>query len=282
MATVNIKRLLKFVLILLLTSLLAGCFSFRFWFERLDTLATWKLTQIFELSDEQQGILRPEVIDFRDWLRSETIPELSRELNMVKKLWDSGQRQHALTTFEQQSREVIDQTLIYSWPKVARLLTRLTPENAYAYQAWAEERMDDWYDETLSEAAKVEARTESLEEWFGHLSQPQRAMVARYTTLHPDERTIRINNGQQRRQRFLAMAMEGNWAQLEQAYKNPELLQSRPYQQWRANETEQLRTLLRALLPTLSPSQSQRISDTLGDWIARLHSVTNNPPKESS
>mgnify|MGYP006902066816 CR=1 FL=1 len=282
MKPMNHKRFLRIIIIVLATYSLAGCFSFSFWFERLDTLAIWKLDEMFELSSQQENIVRPDIIEFREWLRTESIPEVSKELVLVKNLWDSGRHEKALTTLEHRSRQLFDQALIYSWPKVARLLSYLTRENAYAYQQWAEERMDDWYAETQSLDAKLEDRTEKLEEWFGKLSPRPLAIVSKYTKFHPDERIIRINNSQQRRQRFLSMAIEGDWQRLEEAYKNPVMLQSRAYKRWREGERSQLEGLLRALLPTLSTNQADYVSTTLDDWITRLDSVTENQPPETS
>jgi len=233
---------------------------------------------MLDLDDQQQRLLRPELIEYREWLRAQILPELTQSLQRVKGLWDSQQYQQALLDFERETERAVYTTLATSWPRVAPLLAHLTPENAAAYRLYVENRSDDWYADTLSDQAKQNDRIEHLENWFGKLSRKQISLVRRYTGLQDNERTVRIDNGKQRRLKFLTLALSKDWQALEKFVKSPDLLQTTAYQTWRERERQQLHAMLSALIPTLSQQQKQHASDVLAEWIARFASVTQRNP----
>ena len=72
-------------IVVMICVFLPGCFGFSFWFERLDTLAVWRLDKMLKLSGRQENILRPEVIEFRESLREDTLPDITVGLSNVKR-----------------------------------------------------------------------------------------------------------------------------------------------------------------------------------------------------
>ncbi len=263
----------RYLIIILLSVSLSGCFGFSFWFERLDTLTMWRLDTMFELDAEQEELVQPVLVDLKELLRRETVPDLITRLELVDQLWNQGQMQNALLTLETGTQAVIGQFLTSSWPEVAPLLTHLRAENAQAYMDYGEEKIDDWFDQTKSQAAKLEDRIERLEDWFGDLSDQQIELVTQTTHLLAGEREIRIQNSRQRRQRFMTLALSGDMDTLEILYKYPHHTQTPEYQLWRSKQRDQLQRCLYALFPTLSDQQHRHASKHIRDWIEQLKEI---------
>lgn len=241
-------------------------------------MAVWQLDRMLDLDDQQQKLLRPELVQYREWLRAEVLPQLTQSLQHVKSLWDSQQYQQALLDFEQETERALYTTLATSWPRAAPLLAQLTPDNFAAYRSYVESRSDDWYADTLSDQAKQDERIEQLENWFGKLSSEQINLVRTYTGLQENERAVRIDNGKLRRQKFISLALSSDWQTLEKYVKTPRLMQTTAYRAWREQERRQLHALLSALIPALTQQQKQHVSDVLAEWIARFASVTQRNP----
>ena len=247
--------------------------GFGFWFERFDSLAIWQLDRIFDLSQAQEGHLRPIAEDVREWFRAESFPELASELRSIKESWDQGAHEQALYKLEETTNKGVEQFLEYSWPGARQFLDSLTRENIEAYQQYANEEFGEWYQDIESQSAKLESRLERLEDWFGTISVSQKMIVGRYVKLYPEERKIRLNNAHARGQQFLQLAISKDWQKLEHVYKNPQSLQSEVYLTWRAYEREQTHKMLKALFPTLTEYQKQHVSDRLEKWAGYLLSV---------
>ncbi len=271
--TTVLNGLSRIAILLCTTLMLQGCFGFSFWFDRLDTLTVWQLDRMFDLTDQQEELVRPVAKELQVWLREEKLPRIEKQLTEVKTLWEQGNHVAALETFEQHAGATTDLFLEKSWPKVSDLLAKLTKENAYAYQAYAESRMEEWFEESASESAKVDDRIENLEEWFGGLNDRQVALVKEHTFLAEDELFLRTSNGRERRQRFLALVLDDNWQEVELAYKDPRTLQSEAYKDWREEQREQWQITLMALFPTLTEEQKEHVGDRLDEWIENVRSV---------
>ena len=264
---------MRCLIIVLLSSMLSGCFGFSFWFERLDTLALWRLGTMFDLSDEQEDMVQPVLVELREALRQDTLPDIIQRLESVDRLWQQDQMEDALVSLEMGTEAVIARFLEYSWPKVAPLLAHLTAENAQAYMDYGEEKIEDWFDQTLSDEAKREDRIERLEDWFGDLSDGQIAVITEHTYLLPGERDIRVQNSRQRRHRFMSLVLDNEMDTLEILYKYPHHAQTPEYQLWRTEERAQIHRCLMTLFPTLTVKQRQHASRYLRDWIDELRNV---------
>jgi len=275
-ATSMIKHLMVHRFRILLLSLLltlSGCFSFSFWFERLDTLVLWQLDRMLDFSDGQKDKIKPELTVLVERVRAETVPPVITSLTEVQHLWDNQKPRQALFLAEHEINLVLDTLRRDSWPTLARTLDFITEDNIEAYLEWVGDNRDDWYEHTLSDRAKQQKRTEMLKDWLGRLSTSQKSVVADIVKLHTNERQTRIENGEYRRSRFIGLIEQRDWVNLEQAWQQPELLQTEEYQLWRTRERDQTITLLHTLIPTLSAEQQQHVSKRLDNWIARLHKV---------
>src|SRR5690606_20483123 len=112
----------KLVSVILLSLSVAGCFSFAFWFERMDTLVMWRLDDMFDLTSSQKKEVEPVIVELREWLRNDGFPDLIPRLESVEQLWASGESEAALASFEQEATLIIDRFLEASWPAVKPLL----------------------------------------------------------------------------------------------------------------------------------------------------------------
>ncbi|GAA3973156.1 DUF6279 family lipoprotein [Allohahella marinimesophila] len=263
----------KLVSVLLLCLSLSGCFSFAFWFERMDTLVMWRLDDMLDLTDSQKEEVEPVIVELREWLRQDGFPDLIPRLENIEQLWAAGESEAALATFEQEASTIIDRFLEASWPAVKPLLIRITPANAEAYREYSEEKMADWFDESETLEAKVEDRVERFEDWFGDLDRRQVQLVRQRTELLDNELQIRMQNSRHRRERFLQLALDEDLAALETMFKHPSNFQTPAYVQWRAQERDQIVSSLHALFPTLDSGQRKHAGERLEDWIDRLQEV---------
>ncbi|MEJ2445289.1 MAG: DUF6279 family lipoprotein [Exilibacterium sp.] len=267
------KTAVQFAMITLLSLSLSGCFGFSFWFERLDTIALWRLDDMFELTADQEDQAEPVLEALQEWLRNEAFPDVIPRLQHIETLWRRGELEQAFLTLEVDTQYLVNRFLQESWPMIVPLLEQFTAKNARAYLAYGESKTDDWFDETESEEAKLEDRIDRLEDWFGHLNDAQLQLVETHTRLFTNERTIRIDNSRQRRERYMELALAGDIPAMQRVYTHPADVQTPQYRQWREQERQQIHQLFRQLVPTLSEKQRRYTGKKLRRWITNLEAV---------
>ncbi|RMF18365.1 MAG: hypothetical protein D6758_04345 [Gammaproteobacteria bacterium] len=253
--------------------LLTGCFGFSFWFERLDTLTLWRLDDMFDLTREQEAVLEPALAELKEQVRTEHVPAIIRRLERVEQLWQSGARQAAVDALDKAILDTFEAFLEGSWPMVASVAPHLTDANARHYLAYGERKAEEWFSEYESEEAKQEEWVDRFEDWFGDLDDAQVAQVRAAVVWSPDEQAMLMDNSRQRRERFMALALSGDWQALEQAWKQPWSLNAPAYSLWWDAERVRVRQLLAGLLPTLTEGQARHARDRVEQWRLKLASV---------
>jgi len=252
--------------------LLSGCSSFGFLFERLDWLAVWQLDNMFDLTDEQEALIRPDIIEIREWLREEGFSSIVNELNKSLVLWQNNQLEYAFQQFEVSSSALSKTFIIKLLPLVRTLAMTMNEENAEYYREYCLDKQTEWFSYAESTETKVDSRVGYLEDWFGHLSDTQIAIVAEHIHLYPDELQIRIDNNRWR-EKMIAASLSRDTETLEKWITTPELLWSEQYTALHESNREAVNTMLAQLSPTLTKKQQHFASDRVDGWIELMVDV---------
>ncbi len=267
------KQIARFFTVVFASSLLSGCSTFSFLFERLDWLVNWKLDQMFELRSDQEDVLRTDVLQLQSWMREEGFPATIRELESLVVLWEQGRSEAAYEHLMVASRELRQRYLSAMHDGVIRFSLSLDERNAARYREYAEAQMDEWFESTRSVEDKVEREVERLEDWFGHLSDQQVRIIADWASLVANEREIRIRNHVNWREAYLQAALDRDAQGLSSWLGDLSLFWTADYRHLRAHNHAQRKRLVFELFPTLSPRQRQHASEYVQEWIASLKEV---------
>lgn len=262
------------VVLLLYILLLQGCTGFSFVFERLDFFSVWQLNRVFDLSEEQEKLLKPAAVEFREWLRTQAFPELIDELNAANTLWQKNQLEEAINGLNRSSDQFLSKSLDKMWPLLTPVITTLEEKNMAAFRSYAMDRQLEWYEDSKSDTTKLEGRIEDLEEWFGSLNDKQIGIVKSWVSLLPNEQAIRVTNDNQRREKFIKLSLAKDLPGLEPLAKNPNLWNTEDYMQWEQKDQQLFKSMVAELLPTLTKNQKRHASNRIQDWISKLESVT--------
>ena len=252
---------------IVLTLLLSGCSSFGFLFERLDWLTVWQLDNMFELTDEQEDLIRPDIIEIREWLRQDGFTSIINELNKSLVLWQNNQLEDAFQQFEASTRSLSKTFVLKIQPLVRSLAMTMNEENAEYYREYCLDKQEEWFSYAESTETKVDSRVGYLEAWFGHLSDAQIAIVSAHIYLYPNERQIRIDNNNRWREKMIAASLLRDTESLERWIATPELLWSEQYATLHESNRSAVNSMLAQLTPTLTKKQQQFAGDRVEGWI---------------
>ncbi len=264
---------LRNLLPIALTLLLTGCSSFGFLFERLDWLTVWQLDNMFDLTDEQEELIRPDIIEIREWLRQDGFTSIINELNKSVELWQNNQLEDAFQQFEVSSRALSKTFIIKLLPLVRSLAMSINEDNAEYYREYCLEKQEEWFSYAESTETKVDSRVDYLETWFGHISDVQVAIVTEHIHLYPDELQIRIDNNNRWREKMIAASLSRDTATLEKWITTPELLWSKQYAALHESNQGAIKAMLAQLTPTLTKKQQQFAKERVVGWIDDMNDV---------
>lgn len=267
------KALLKVVLIVTVSLSLGSCSTFSFLFERLPFLTSWQMDRMFDLSDEQEAIVRSRTEELVLWLRSEGLPHVIQDLETSKSLWQNHQYEAAASHFEHGLEHATNRFLEAARPHLVTLFISFDENNTQAYRDYNSERATEWFESLESERAKEDKVIDRLEEWFGSLSEPQLTASRNIISLVENERGIRLVSNEHWKERFLAAALARDEQALNAWLSHPEGWWTDAYRQLKDINRTQIRTLVRSIINNMSKEQSEQVSETIEDWIDSLNDV---------
>ena len=253
--------------------LLSSCSTFGFIFERLDWFTIWRLDSMFDLSDQQEDQVRPDLLALQSWMREEGFPETISRLEGVIERWDNDTPESAYL-YLMSSMEDINRLFLNAMKDgVVRFSLQLTEDNAEHYRDYTQERQEDWFDSTHSQEAKVEREIERLEEWFGHLNDQQVSLVEGHIALVPEERQIRLDNLRSWREGYLMAALNRDQALLRSWLEDLSIFWTPEYILLKQQNNQQRQALLFELFPSLTDKQKRHAREHVEDWIENLQDV---------
>ncbi len=263
----------KHVVIIVLLLPLSACSTFGFLFERLPWLTKWQFDTMYELNDEQALIVEDGAKAMQRWFIARGFPDLITDLNKLRTLWQSEDRQAALQFFDEQAHAFIAAFMTTAKPYLLDLFMRLDEENLQHYQRYSEGKQDDWFEHLESDAAKRENRAEKLDDWFGRISDSQSALLDEHIALLPDEYAIRLRNNAQWQERFELAVLARDRESLSSWLSDFSIWWTDDYRQLRLDNRQQWQALLHDLLPTLSEREREHADERVQDWIETLEDV---------
>lgn len=267
------KVLSKVLLICAISLSLSACSTFSFLFERLPFLTTWQMDRMFDLSDEQEELVHSSTEELVIWLRSEGLPQVIEDLENSRTLWQNHDYEAAATHFEHSLEEATGRFLNAVRPHLVTLFLSFDETNAHAYREYNNDRKIEWFESLESEQAKEDKVIDRLEQWFGSLDKQQLRTSREIISLVDNERDIRLANNELWKERFLSAALAQDKQALDTWLSQPELWWSEEYRQLREVNSSQRRTLVRAMIESMKPEQSEQVVETIEDWIDSLNSV---------
>ncbi len=246
---------------------LSGCSGINIVYNHFDTLAVWKVDDMFELNKPQKENIRSVANAYKKWFKDEYLPLLVIELKSAQQNWMAEEPILALERLDILFHDIRLQSFIFLKPKLLPIIFGFNQSNSIAYDAYLTENRPDWFESNQSKSKKTEKWTERYEDWFGHLTKQQLTIIHQNILWSKNEYKIRIDNSRYAQQRFISAALTQdedefiNWAHDMKHWFTPE------YSAWRQDNRNQVKTILAQLYPLLSEKQKSHAESKLAEWI---------------
>jgi hypothetical protein len=275
------------LLLLVLAGTLAGCTNF--FYNRLDTLATWYVQDLVSLDDSQRSDLRTWLNETLQWHRRS---ELVRYAKFLRELAATSERPGNALTYKSVEDEVEGfgaRLIEQAAPDAARLMMSLTPEQIDELEANLAEKARERNEKNL--AAQAEGKwhakrakdiEKQLKRWTGAVTKEQKQLIAQLSTQFQSTTTDWLES-QERwrhamfgalRERFTAgqspAAVEERILTL---LRTPEAQWTRAYQAKATQNREQSLTVLGAIDASLTAAQRAHLQRELIQLAEQLEGM---------
>lgn len=268
-----VRPLSKLLLVIFLSLSVAGCSTFSFFFERLPWLSSWQMSRMFDLDDEQEAKVEAVAERMKVWFKAEGFPGLLEDLEPELEQWRVAPSSAQITGLFNVLERHNSLFLAELAPQLAPVVMTLREENLNAFEAYLDEKTEDWFESLESAEDKQDSRVDRFENWFGDLSDAQVAIVRKHVALFPDERDQRLQNTKHWEQLFAKSVREGRLLDIENWIREPSIWWTDEYTQLRSKNRKQISLILDELVPTLSERQADRAAEELSEWIEELKDV---------
>jgi hypothetical protein len=269
----NVRRTFSRAIVMVMVLLISGCSTFSFIFERLDWFTLWRLDNMFNLSQEQEDQLKPDLVAVQHWMRTEGFPETIDKLEVLLGLWEADKPEPAYLHLMSSMKSLNGLFLDAMKEGVVKFSLRLTEENARQYREYSNEEQKDWFDSARSIASRIEHETERFEEWFGHLNDKQITLIENWASLTENEQQVRIDNHVSWREAYLRAAINRDAPLIRAWIDDLSIFWTAEYFLLKQYNDQQRQALVFELFPTLSPKQKRHASEYVEDWIEKLRDV---------
>jgi hypothetical protein len=269
----NVRRTFSRAIVMVMVLLISGCSTFSFIFERLDWFTLWRLDNMFNLSQEQEDQLKPDLVAVQHWMRTEGFPETIDKLEVLLGLWEADKPEPAYLHLMSSMKSLNGLFLDAMKEGVVKFSLRLTEENARQYREYSNEEQKDWFDSARSIASRIEHETERFEEWFGHLNDKQITLIENWASLTENEQQVRIDNHVSWREAYLQAAINRDAPLIRAWIDDLSIFWTAEYFLLKQYNDQQRQALVFELFPTLSPKQKRHASEYVEDWIEKLRDV---------
>jgi hypothetical protein len=275
------------LLLLVLAGTLAGCTNF--FYNRLDTLATWYVQDLVSLDDSQRSDLRTWLNETLQWHRRS---ELVRYAKFLRELAATSARPGSALTYKSVEDQVEGfgaRLIEQAAPDAARLMMDLTPEQIEELEANLAEKARERNEKNL--AAQAEGKwhakrakdiEKQLKRWTGAVTKEQKQLIAQLSTQFQSTTTDWLES-QERwrhamfgalRERFAAgqspAAVEERILTL---LRTPEAQWTRAYQAKATQNREQSLTVLGAIDASLTAAQRAHLQRELIQLAEQLEGM---------
>jgi hypothetical protein len=263
-------RTLLFILLLLQ---LSACNSTSFFFNNLSFFTTTRLDSMFDLSSDQEAIVKQGTNDLKNWLKNEAAHKSLKHLENAKNLWQNDRYSDAFEYAEKNTEDLIAEFLHAFSPGITRFLLTLDEDNAERYREYIRENSNEWFKYANSEESKDNARIEQLEKWFGELTPDQRTKAEAIVYLLPNEQQIRIDNTNHWVTHALEASLSREQARLETWLLEPSIWWLEDYKTLRQSNRQQIMELVMMMSKTMNEKQKESVLERIDDWIDKIQDV---------
>ena len=267
------KMTVRTLFLIFLLLQLSACSSSSFFFNNLSFFTTMRLDSMFDLSSDQEAIVKQSTNDLKNWLKNEAAHKSLKHLENAKNLWQNDQYNDAFEYAEKNTEDLIAEFLQAVSPKMTPFLLTLDEENAEHYRKYIRENSSEWFKYAISEDSKDDARIEQLEKWFGELTQDQKTKAKAIVYLLPNEQQIRIDNTNHWVGRALEASLSRNHAKLETWLLDPSIWWLEEYKALRQSNRQQTIELVMMMSKTMNEKQKESVLERVDDWIGKIQDV---------
>lgn len=275
------------LLLLVLAGTLAGCTNF--FYNRLDTLATWYVQDLVSLDDSQRSDLRTWLNETLQWHRRS---ELIRYAKFLRELAATSERPGSALTYKNVEDQVEGfgaRLIEQAAPDAARLMMNLTPEQIDELEANLAEKARERNEKNL--AAQAEGKwhakrakdiEKQLKRWTGAVTKEQKQLIAQLSTQFQSTTTDWLESQERWRHAMFGALRERFTAGQSPAVveeriltllRTPEAQWTRAYQAKATQNREQSLTVLGAIDASLTAAQRAHLQRELIQLAEQLEGM---------
>jgi hypothetical protein len=284
----SVARTRILLLVLLVALGVTACSNF--FYNRLDTLATWYIQDLVSLDDAQRSDLRSWLDSTLQWHRSS---ELGRYAGFLRELAGQATQPGNARTYqaiESQVEQFGSRLVEQAAPDAARLLMRLTPEQLTEFELNLAEKARERNKENLQALANGkwhEKRAKDIEKqlkrWTGSVTKEQHQLIAQQSERF-DSTTTDWLESQSRWRKAMFGALQERFAagqspaaveeRILALLRKPESQWTSAYQSKTTQNREQSLAVLTALDASLTPEQRSHLQRELIKLAQQLEAMT--------
>ena len=284
-------RNLRFLVLVLLLTLLSACSAVRLSYDNADWLLARMAASYVDLDRDQVRALKAELAQFHHWHRSEELPRYAELLDEAARRLEQGlSREDALwgvasvrarshTLSQQAAEDMVPLLLTLNDDQLVELEQRFARENRKFYAAKLPK------DPEAAVAVRAEWLCDRLVDWTGALTKSQRSRVEQLVRAFPEVPALRLASRRQRQAEFLRLLRQRDdhaaRAQLVAFLSDPEASRTPRYKEVMAAWEAQFVDLLLDLDRSLTPRQRATAVERLRSYAAEFRGLSSASVAES-
>ena len=260
--------------------LLSACSALTLTYNHAEGLLLWKIDRYFQLSGEQEKLVKAWLADFHSWHRQSELPRYAEFLRQVQDRWRDGVSAEEIDwtfdTFAKLRSELTGRIA----PAGAVLLPLVDTTQIRHLDRVLQRDNRDWQSQAAVPAEERSVKRAKtvlswLRDWLGPLTPEQERLVTRLLKDMPDTTEDWLAYRTQRQQQFI---------QFLQSRPNPALIEHR-LQEWlatpektsyvlsRQNLRQDIKMAVLAIDRTVTPRQRAHASEKLQNLIRQLEGL---------
>jgi hypothetical protein len=279
------KRSIAVALVLLLTA----CSSVQVAYNNAPAFLLYQMDSYLDLSDDQEAILKEQLVDLQNWHRKDALPAYADTLAQ----WaQTASKPHTFTAQEVLEKQALFQEALLtvgeaSAYRLAPLVLTLSERQRARLQTRFDRANRDYAKENLQDPVRAQRERrqriiERYEQWLGSLNTAQRNLISQWLASEPDTTQLW---GQERVARQAALmhlladaktrpSAEQAAISLHDYFQSLSSYRISDLQAVRQERLESLATLTAAMLNQMDDRQRRHLSDKLRGWASDLQALS--------
>jgi len=273
-----VSRALRFLSVLLLALLLAGCSVARVAYTNAPPAVAWMVDDWFDLQDGQRDWVKERASRLIAWHRASELPEYERFLQEIAVRVSRGLREEDARWAYLGGRNLYRRAMEKMLPDMADFLMQVTPEQV----AYLERKFDKDNEKMFAESGsspkdrgekRAKRFVERLEDWTGRLTPAQRELVTARVKAMPDVTDDWFADRQRRQGELVKLlkakpAREAMTAGLRRIVLDWDALRAPAYAEKMRQRDQQSFAMMAALDATFDAAQREHIQKKVRGYAA--------------